>query len=485
MGTFCRGRDFHCLPSGGNFFRARGILTGLVLVCAGISCCASTESAKMNLEAVLHSRYVSGSYVDSGQITNAIQAFGTNRAAAFPVLVEASDERNNVVVSRALFLMGQLGKSVSEVQPFLWAVVRSPSRSVIDRAAAFQSLQKIGFEPRDIPTLAQLLSGSACDHNVLTLLVPEAISGLIEVNPSAAKPYLSLVENLLEDSNPDTQFRAALALIKSEGAGNPRIFSALHTLFQRPNDNKSEYYKMLAAQALAKAGPSAKPLVPDLLQFAKLPDEGDVYQDIAQIAPRLGSKIPEVAQVLKEQQRERMWEKKWKSGLYTMDDLRAALKDPNQTLTAAQLLSEKGAVAKTAVPEMIRAMWGKDEYTRNKILADIHKIDPQVTVTKIELFKGNQGEPVNTALNSAYSALQKMPSSPQIKTLKNTCFQMFFPTSWILPDELAALTNSLAEQAPKAYEAYLDGLKPPVCVKPTDSNTVLSPWEKQSNLKIK
>ncbi len=327
---------------------------------------------------------------------------------------------------------------------------------------AFRSLQNIGFQAQDIPVLAKLLSAPASNQNILTKVVPETISGLIETNPPAARPYFSSVENLLDDSNPDTQFRAALALVKSEGANNPKIFSALHALFERPNDRDSGYFKSIAAQILGEAGPPAKPLVPDLLEFAKLPDEDYIYQLVARIEPELGSQIPEVAQALKDQKRAQMWAEKWKSGSYTLDDLRSALKEEDQALIAAKHLAEMGATAKAAVPDMIQALWGKDEDTRDAILAGLHKVDPQVVVAKIYVTN------IPVAFGGAYSILEKMPASQQNKALTDSCFRMMFMDGWVLPDELAALTNNLAVQAPDAYRAFVEGLKPATCSKPTN-----------------
>jgi len=480
---------FSHLPSVKHRATGLGGFAGLILVCAGLCAGCSTRRAQADLQTALHTRPPNSHRMfDSSKIDEAIQKFSNNREAAFAVLKEASNETNmlvnagrtidtnNFVRAGALYGMGQLGKSVPEVQPLLWAVIYSPSRKYIDRSMAFAALKKIGFQAQDIPALAELISSPACDRNILTKEVPETISALIENNPPAAQSYLPSVEDLLEDSNPDTQFRAALALVKNEGASNPKIFSALHALFQRPNNRDNGYYKSMAAQVLGEAGPAAKPLVPDLLEFAKLPDEAYTYQLVAKIAPEVGSQVPEVAQALKEQRHEQMWAEKWKSGLYTLDDLRAALKEPNQTLIAAKYLAEMGAPAKAAVPEMIQAIWGKDEDTRDDILADIHKIDPQVTVTKIDLNK----ERIDVGLGSAHSVLEKMPASQQNRALANSCFKMYFGGGWVLPDELAALTNSLADQAPKAYQAYLEGLKPPTCPKPADSNPVISPAGVQS-----
>lgn len=465
---------FSSLPTLKNLVLAVSGTSGFVLACVVLCSCGSSRSAAAHLQAALHTRPSGHQLFDSNQITNAVQEFGENREAAFTVLKAASNETNTLVNAGriidtnkfvragAIYGIGQLGKSVPEVTSFLWDVIYSPSRNRLDRWMAFRSLQNIGFQAQDIPVLAKLLSAPASNQNILTKVVPETISGLIETNPPAARPYLSSVENLLDDSNPDTQFRAALALVKSEGANNPKIFSALHALFERPNDRDSGYYKSIAAQILGEAGPPAKPLVPDLLEFAKLPDEDYIYQLVARIEPELGSQIPEVAQALKDQKRAQMWAEKWKSGSYTLDDLRSALKEEDQALIAAKHLAEMGATAKAAVPDMIQALWGKDEDTRDAILAGLHKVDPQVVVAKIYVTN------IPVAFGGAYSILEKMPASQQNKALTDSCFRMMFMDGWVLPDELAALTNNLAVQAPDAYRAFVEGLKPATCSKPTN-----------------
>jgi hypothetical protein len=446
-----------------------GVLAGMVFCADG-----STTDAAVDLEAALSTPPGAHRTFDPEKVDLAIQEFGDRRAAAF-ALLQAALNRTNLLMEggrtidpnrsireAALYGMGRLGNSVPEVQAFLWEVIYSPGRNTTDRYMAFRALQNIGFQAPDIPTLAKLLASPACDKNILTKLVPEAISNLIESNPPAAKHFLACLQNLLEDKNPDTQFRAALALVKSEGAGNPKIFSALHTLFQRPDGRLSNYYKMLAAQILGEAGAAARPLVPDLLKFARLPDEDYTYHHIANIAPELGSQVPGVAQAVQDRQCAQMWAEKWKSGAYTLDDLRTALKAPLQALIAAKHLGEMGAAAKMAVPDMIRAMWGKDGESRDEILADIHKIDPQISVTKIDL---NQAR-IETGFGSARSALEKMPASPPLKKLSDACFQMEWLGGWILPEELSSLTNDLARLAPEAYRAYLKGLEPPTCGKP-------------------
>lgn len=414
------------------------------------------DKAIADLRAALHTRPKSHILYDGGLITNAIKEFGDHQLdqrVAFGVLRETVGDTELFVRAGSIFGIGYLGKSLPEATPFLWNLLYSASAR--DHWHIFEALRKIGFGLWDMPQLTVLLGDPITDGSILTELVPEAIAGLIQNNPVAAKPYLSAIEDLLDDPNPDTRFRAALALIKSEGVNNPKIFSALHALFQRPNDHRNEYYRFLAAKTLGNSGPSARPLVPDMLEFAKSASEigvqEAVYDSIAMIQPDLGAQNPEVAKALKEQQDDQMWAKKWKAGAYTLDDLRAALRNPQQALTAANHLARMGAGAKIAVPDMIRALWGRDEDTRNAILTDIHKVDPQAPVRKIDM--------ATIITGNVQEVLNQEPNTQQNKLLKQDLLNLNFSSGWCLPEELAAFTNKLAVQDPEAYRAFVDSNK--------------------------
>src|SRR5208282_1560284 len=174
-----------------------------------------------------HTRPTTHAIYNFEQITNAIQEFGLYRREAFGVLLDCASDSEEFVRAGAIAGMGYLGKYLPEASPVLWNMIYSVESR--DRWLVFRALQQIGFMPSDLPALAGLLTnGPVSNGTVLTKLVPEAVAGLIEANPQAAKPYLAPVENLLDDSDPDIRFRAALALIKFEGTNNPKIFSSLH-----------------------------------------------------------------------------------------------------------------------------------------------------------------------------------------------------------------------------------------------------------------
>jgi len=422
---------------------------------ANVSDDAKLDEAIAHLRKVLHTRPSTHQLYDYEQITNAIEEFGLYRRDAFNVLLESCSDSEEFVRAGAIAGMGYLGKYLPEASPILWSMIyTSPSR---ERWLIFRALQQIGFTPSDLPALTGLLTnGPISDGTYLTKIVPEAVAGLIEAHPQVAKPYLASVENLLDDSNPDIRFRATLALIKSEGTNNPKIFTSLHELFQRPNNRLSEYYKDIAAGILGDVGPTAQSLVPDLLEFAKSASEigvqEAVYSAVAQIEPDLSLQNPDVAKALKQQEDAKMWEEKWKSGSYSFDDLRAALKDPNQALLAANHLAEMGTNAHAAVPDMIRALWGKDEDTRNKILEDIHKVDPQVVVTKVSMDSVSTG--------GLHEFLDKQPPTQKNKMLQQDVVTLELFSGWCLPEELADFTNKLAQQNQDAYKVFVEDNNP-------------------------
>ena len=431
-----------------------GVNSALVTDSSGIN----LDEAIANLQKVLHTEPTSHQMYNYNAITNAIGAFGLYRTSALRVLLDNSDDPEEFVRGGAIAGMGYLGKFLPDVSPVLWNMIyTSQGRG---HWMVFGALKNIGFGPSDLPALTDLLTnGPICNGTILTRFAPESISAVILQNPSACAPYIPALENLLTDSDSNTQFRAALALVRYEGTNNPNIFPAIHAVFASPNNRTSEYKKNLAAQILAKAGPAAGSFVPDLLKFAETASEASVqdatYSTIADIEPALGSQIPQVAKALKQQQEDEQWSEKFKSGSYSLDDLQAALKDPTSmvALEAANRLAKMGAAAKVAVPDMIHALWGKDEDTRNAILGDIYKVDPQVALTKVPASKIITG--------NLHSFLDEQPPTEQNKRLIQDVYTIELFSGWVLPDELAAFTNKLAMENRDAYQLFVNSNKRP------------------------
>jgi len=414
------------------------------------------DAAVAHLREVLHTRPTTRILFDSEGITNAIDAFGLYRRDAFNVLLDyAYNSDTNTIRSEeyiragSIFGMGYVGKYLPEAPSTLWAMISSSP--IRDRWQIFSALKQIGFTPSDLPALTGLLSDEDSMQGLLSRNVPQAIADVLKDNPQSVASYIPPLENLLENGGSNAQFRVALALIESQGTNNPNVLPAIHALFQRPNDRHNQYYKLLAAEILGDVGQTAQPLVPDLLDFAKSASEigvqESVYDAIAKIEPDTASQNEGVAEALKKQQDAKMWDEKWKSGKYTFDDLRVALKDPYQAYIAADQLAEMGTNAVAAVPDMIKALWGMNEDARNHILEDIHKIDPQVVVTKINVTSFNTG--------NLLEFLDKQPPTQQIKLLQQDVVNFELFSGWVLPEEFADFTNRLAQQNLDAYKDFV------------------------------
>ena len=414
------------------------------------------DAAVAHLREVLHTRPTTHELFDSEGITNAIDAFGLYRRDAFNVLLDYSyNSDTNTIHSEeyvrvgSIFGMGYVGKYLPEVPPTLWAMISSAP--IIDRFYIFSALKQIGFTTDDLPALTGLLADDDSMQGLLSRNLPQAIADVLKDNPQSVASYIPPLENLLENGGSNAQFRVALALIESQGTNNPNVLPAIHALFQRPNDRHNQYYKLLAAEILGDVGQTAQPLVPDLLDFAKSASEigvqESVYDAIAKIEPDTASQNEGVAEALKKQQDAKMWDEKWKSGKYTFDDLLAALKDPNQAYIAADHLAEMGTNAVAAVPDMIKALWGMNEALRNNILDDIHKVDPQMVVTKIYVTSFNTG--------NLHEFLDKQPPTQQIKLLQQDVVNFEWFSGWVLPEEFADFTNRLAQQNLDAYKDFV------------------------------
>lgn len=326
----------------------------------------------------------------------------------------------------------------------------------MDRTTSFGALVKSGLIYSDLPALTSLLTNEQMTaSNILVQLVPEAIADVMKGEPQRTAQFLPSLEKLLTDTNSEASFLVALVLVQCGHTNNPMAFAPLHALFNRVNDRNNEYYKMLAADVLAKAGPAVAPLVPDLLNFAKLASEGGiqsvVYSAIAKISPDASFEDQNVAEALRVQNEDEYWAAKWKSGACTKADMRAALKNPRQAFAAAYHLAEMGAAAKDAVPDMLRAMWRMSCEGRRQIVTNLHKIDPQCPINTAFVSQQSLGE-ITLYLEAQSAVVEKESILADVNWLRE---QAIFQPDLILADELNLFTNKLAAYDQKAFEIFV------------------------------
>jgi RNA polymerase sigma factor (sigma-70 family) len=390
------------------------------------------------------------------QIKQALEQFGGDREAAFRALVnELQNSNEQWVHDGALWAMGQLGSSVPEAVPFLWDTIRSSGIDDADyqrglgrdKLAAFGALRAIGFTSKDVPDLTELLS------NPLRRPASQTISQLIQQDPAGTAEFIPAIDKLLNSPDQNTRAFAALALLQSNGAQDPRILTPIQELFAGPANMTNRFYRANAMGALENMGAAAKPLIPDLLKYAGTEEgsEAGVYTTIAAIDPSMGQLIPQVAQALQTQAVDQQWTQKWQSGSYSYDDLLAGLKLTSQAKTAATHLGEMGSSAQSALPNMLAALEGQDDDARNAMLASIQKIDPQVTVQKVEW------QTCMFGVVHAQSVYANKPVTPQDKSLDSSLINLQL-RGWLTQDELAHYVTQLAAINPAVSQAFVTGV---------------------------
>ena len=417
------------------------------------------------LHDVPRSQYGTRSYPPES-VVRALLNFGPDRKEAFVTLLEGANDPDLEVRKRAISAMGHVGMvstphlaqfgivgdAAPEAKPFLWKVLQDQNPDLAHLALG--SLRGIGFEPNEIPVLADMMSRATND--LMVRYLPQAIAQIIERDAAGAAPLISAVEVLLNHPDFGVQFEAACTLAKHEAAGNPQVLATLLAGLR----SKSDLRQIMALETLQGIGSVAEPTLQAILDFANA--TGDkVIKDLAlktigKIKNELRSDLPEVGQALKQDERnaERIanWNEKFASGSYTRQDLIDALKEPKFSVTAAKKLGEMGASAKETVPNLISALAGLDQPRREQIVEAIHQIDPQVTIVKVE------SRPIAIASKIAALTLAEKPNqrgTPLAELLEQS---QGVNSDWRTQQELIALAKAIAAQDQDPYLAFVEQL---------------------------
>jgi RNA polymerase sigma factor (sigma-70 family) len=348
------------------------IVTAVIIVCvagggAGIYAYHSTHlKPAAELQAALHiQKPPTGNWqYPLEQVSSAIFDFGSNRANAFPILEQAVRGSDSEARKQAMAAMGMIVRPAmtkTQIASILLAHPTIPSfvltslqsepatnavpflREILFEnndlsSFALSSLHGL-FEAKDIPALADLLAQSHNDNSQQKALahissasqaqsvmnrananqqlqryLPEAIADTISRNPDAVAPFISSVEDLLDDSNADVRFGAACALVKYKGVNDSKISTELTAGLKikydtsgpqrNPRVNPEDGLKQLMAiETLQRIGPDAKSMVPAILDYAHSTTDQVLREHAFSIAGQIDSNLrhtmPEVDQALK------------------------------------------------------------------------------------------------------------------------------------------------------------------------------------------
>lgn len=399
-------------------------------------------------------------------VLEAMTAFGDRQEEVFAVLKEAfldptwaEEEKKSLAHSRALSAMGELGKEVPGLLPFLWETTDRGDGG--DRVMALMALQKLGLEPSDLPALTRLLPDSRTgESRSLQHILPLAIRHVYQRNPKATAPYLTELVGVLEGAtDPLTQFGAACALLGTPPGVDPRVIeiirNGLHEGLDAPPFDQRRSNVPIAIKNARDAGDMAKPLIPDLLEVARLSSEAEhrnaALLAVGRIQPELRADLPELDQALVQDEEKRRVRESVSEDSATHEDLLQALRDPLAAVPAATILGEAGLNLPEVVPALIAALAEKDEDSRDQIVEAIYKIDPQVEIKRVP------DEVVRDGLEWAHLMLAPRHFSEKDNVTRLLLHQNIY-TTWRTREELLDLVKNLAASDVPIARAFVKGL---------------------------
>ncbi len=398
----------------------------------------------------------------SRAMEDAIAAFGPYHAEAFAILKAAIEDGNPEARQQAIAALGGIGRDVPEAKSLLWQLLKSGE----DRACslALMSLGNIGFLPEEISTLAGILPGQTDQQ--LIRYVPEAIARTIQRDPEGTKPYMASVEALLQHSDPAVRFGAACALAEHRGGQDKQILEGLASglavseAYRIRREATGEAVRhLMAVETLQRVGPEAKSVLPELRTFAeRTPDSlmrELALKAIGAIDVQAAQTEPEIQALIAKDERRNGLLERLQGAAYTPEDLAQGLKEPMTVSLAASKLAESGAAAKDSLPAMHEAMAGKDEATRDEILAAMKRIDPDYAVARVAR------EPVAYGAMAAQMELDRQIADGELNDAAAASLQKRVDsyrmgnTSWYTQRELAEFAQQIQKENPRLWDAFV------------------------------
>lgn len=426
---------------------------------------AGLARARAKLEAALAApRRLGTSTYPSAAITEAIESFGVYQQQAFPLLKEALTGGNPEARRQAVAALGLIGKNVPEARPLLWQLLRGGEDQ--SSFGALTALANIGVLPEEIERLAALIPGQT--NQLLVRYLPETIARAIRRDPAAMAPHLAPLEALLEHADPVVRFSAACALAEVQGAQKPEILKGVAAglavsdkyHYQLHHQATGEFlWNLMAVETLQRLGPAAKDVLPVLKAYAEsAPDASSrerALRAIAAIDGEAGLAQPEVRSVVARDEQRNSLRERLQTGTFTTEDLSQGLQEPFTAALAAERLAEIGPAAKNSLPELSQALAGKDEATREKIMAAIQEIDSSYQVERIP------SNPVTQGALAAQHELLTQRANGSLNEATATSLEKLIDgfrmvnTSWYTRREVADFSERLQAENPRIWNVFV------------------------------
>ncbi len=426
---------------------------------------AELENARRELRAALLVPLPkSGVSWPESKVIDALGLFGNRRDAAFEVLKAAVRDPATLgdltglrvgdpalmVRDRARAAMAELGKDVPGLMDFLWKAALANENG--EGVTALFSLKRLGLVAKDLPALTAMLADPGQDSPAMRRYLPLTIAEVYAKEPEAAATWLPGLVSLLNDADPKVRFGAACALIRTPAGPDPRIMELIGAGLK----GKDTTDCLLAAETLAAVGDRAKPLVPALLDYAKsTPDQNlrsEALRAVGRIQPELRTEMPELDQVMRKDAQSAQLTEKFETGSAGLEDMVKGMEDPRLALNSASRLGDLGPAAASAVPNLLKVLWGKNEDDREQIVQAIHKVDPTVKIERVS------SEAVMNGVIAAVSELDGKPEAQQSPELQQLLLEHRKYSTWYTRSELIDLARQLAVRDPDVYRAFVKAI---------------------------
>jgi hypothetical protein len=142
------------------------------------------------------------------------------------------------------------------------------------------------------------------------------------------------------------------------------------------------------------------------------------------------------------------------TGIWSMEDLFDGLEEPGTTTLAASRLAALGPSAEHILPDLQRALAGKDEATRDEILEAMKQIEPDYVVPRVAREPLARGA-LAAQLELEFQRSQGAVDDATFKSLQELIDRFRIGnTSWYTQNEVAEFRQAMQQHNPRIWNVF-------------------------------
>lgn len=291
----------------------------------------SPKARRAMLEGVVAKGYLQPMVRVSGVLSERYGMFGE---AGVPELIDALSHENEVIRRGAAYAIGSMGSDGAAAVPAL--VKRLEQGDDAIAKIAISSLRFVGpSAAKAMPFLMRRLDSEDADKRKQTIAL------LTALGPAASQSKDKLLREL---TNGEAGYR--VVVVKALAAVVPRGGSDVVASLTMALDDEEVRVVELAMQALGRIGPAAKPATEKIRKIMDSDSSFDVVPTAALAFWRITGKVDR-----------------------PLEKLIQLLDDEYRFYSATEALGEMGAVAESAVPQLVKQFKNKDLFGLDRWIA--------------------------------------------------------------------------------------------------------------------